>query len=222
VSRFLQADSYRASGGVDDPQSWNRYSYTRNNPVNRVDPSGLQDRPPPPTSGTIVIVPFWSGCELFPEACGGSRQPFADGGSGRDGLQRPERPEIRLKQIQVIDTVKTFDFGSTTVRFDFTDSIVCDELEFSLTLSLAIFPGNAAWRVIGIDYVGELVQIGTTQAVNINEFGKEVRLRLRWDNKDENFERRSEIKIKIEATRSNVYGQTRETTNARIIMTCRN
>ena len=43
VGRFQQADPYRASGYMVDPQSWNRYSYTRNNPVNRIDPLGLED-----------------------------------------------------------------------------------------------------------------------------------------------------------------------------------
>lgn len=45
IGRFMQSDPYRASGYVVDPQSWNRYAYTRNNPVNRVDPLGLFDGP---------------------------------------------------------------------------------------------------------------------------------------------------------------------------------
>jgi hypothetical protein len=41
IGRFVSADSL-----VPDPtapQSYNRYSYTRNNPLNRIDPSGHQD-----------------------------------------------------------------------------------------------------------------------------------------------------------------------------------
>jgi RHS repeat-associated protein len=41
VGRFFQADPYRANGYKVDPQSWNRYSYTQNEPINRVDPIGL-------------------------------------------------------------------------------------------------------------------------------------------------------------------------------------
>jgi RHS repeat-associated protein len=41
LGRFLQADPYRASGSAEDPQSWNRYRYSRNDPVNLVDPNGL-------------------------------------------------------------------------------------------------------------------------------------------------------------------------------------
>jgi RHS repeat-associated protein len=45
LGRFMQADPYKASGYVIDPQSWNRYSYVQNNPVNFVDPTGLNKAP---------------------------------------------------------------------------------------------------------------------------------------------------------------------------------
>ena len=41
--RFLTPDPYQASAGPEDPESWNRYSYVRNDPINRADPSGLDD-----------------------------------------------------------------------------------------------------------------------------------------------------------------------------------
>src|SRR6185295_16653081 len=43
VGRFLQADPYRASGYLVDPQSWNRYRYSRNDPVNKKDPLGREE-----------------------------------------------------------------------------------------------------------------------------------------------------------------------------------
>ena len=43
MGRFMSADPYAASGGPNDPGSWNRYAYTRGDPVNRGDPSGLDD-----------------------------------------------------------------------------------------------------------------------------------------------------------------------------------
>jgi RHS repeat-associated protein len=41
AGRFMRADPLRKSCDNGNPQNWNKYSYTANNPVNRVDPSGL-------------------------------------------------------------------------------------------------------------------------------------------------------------------------------------
>jgi RHS repeat-associated protein len=41
IGRFTQPDPVIPEPG--DPQSWNRYSYVRNNPVNRIDPTGHAD-----------------------------------------------------------------------------------------------------------------------------------------------------------------------------------
>ncbi len=47
TGRFMTADPYLANGGgpgnPTDPQSWNRYAYTRGDPVNRFDPWGTCD-----------------------------------------------------------------------------------------------------------------------------------------------------------------------------------
>jgi RHS repeat-associated protein len=43
--RFSQPDPYDGSYNATDPQSFNRYAYTQNDPVNFVDPSGLNARP---------------------------------------------------------------------------------------------------------------------------------------------------------------------------------
>lgn len=40
-SRFDQPDPYDGSYALDNPQSFNRYAYTRNDPINFVDPLGL-------------------------------------------------------------------------------------------------------------------------------------------------------------------------------------
>ncbi len=40
-SRFDQPDPYDGSYSLGDPQSFNRYAYTQNDPVNFIDPSGL-------------------------------------------------------------------------------------------------------------------------------------------------------------------------------------
>jgi RHS repeat-associated protein len=57
MGRFMSADPYKASGGTSDPGSWNRYAYTRGDPVNRADPGGLEDCSPDAdfcTTGTAV------------------------------------------------------------------------------------------------------------------------------------------------------------------------
>jgi hypothetical protein len=39
----MTPDPYTNSGRLSDPQSWNRYAYTRGDPVNRADPAGTCD-----------------------------------------------------------------------------------------------------------------------------------------------------------------------------------
>ena len=45
MGRFLTPDPLLNSGRPNDPQTWNRYAYVRNNPLGRTDPSGLYDLP---------------------------------------------------------------------------------------------------------------------------------------------------------------------------------
>ena len=46
LGRFTSTDPLMASGKVWKPQSWNRYVYVRNNPLNLIDPLGLDDCDP--------------------------------------------------------------------------------------------------------------------------------------------------------------------------------
>ena len=43
TGRFWSADPYMNSAGAGSSASWNRYTYTRGDPMNRIDPSGLAD-----------------------------------------------------------------------------------------------------------------------------------------------------------------------------------
>jgi RHS repeat-associated protein len=45
-ARFTSADPYVMSGGLGNPQGWNRYGYVSGDPVNYHDPSGLQMQGP--------------------------------------------------------------------------------------------------------------------------------------------------------------------------------
>ena len=43
LGRFTSPDPLLNSGRPWDPQTWNRYSYARNNPLAVIDPTGLYD-----------------------------------------------------------------------------------------------------------------------------------------------------------------------------------
>jgi RHS repeat-associated protein len=46
--RFTRPDPGNAGAAIINPQTWNAYSYVENNPINRIDPSGLGTIGPPP------------------------------------------------------------------------------------------------------------------------------------------------------------------------------
>ncbi len=69
-SRFDQPDPYDGSYDMSDPQSFNRYSYTQNDPVNFVDPTGLKPQMCGLFSGSNHGDP-WTGLVCF-----GDSNPF--------------------------------------------------------------------------------------------------------------------------------------------------
>jgi len=83
--RFLTADPYTSSSGLGSPQSWNRYAYVENDPVNFADPRGLLRRCPAGTSSTgwSCVVDDVIGVEYEPTRYyyGPESMP---GGGGRD------------------------------------------------------------------------------------------------------------------------------------------
>ena len=56
LGRFLTADPFQASAGLVDPASWNRYTYTRGDPISSFDPNGLADCPAGTNTSTTVCA----------------------------------------------------------------------------------------------------------------------------------------------------------------------
>jgi RHS repeat-associated protein len=54
LGRFISPDPYIGSIQLDDPDSWNRYAYCGNDPINHIDPNG-----------TFCSGPCWSSCVLI-------------------------------------------------------------------------------------------------------------------------------------------------------------
>ena len=82
--RFMTPDPFTASGGPADPQSWNRYAYTRGDPTNRNDPAGLCDSDDPSCLSTCdpadPICVVANECDPADASC--SLESVSYGGSG--------------------------------------------------------------------------------------------------------------------------------------------
>lgn len=84
-ARFNQPDPYDGSYNLADPQSLNRYSYVQNDPVNFIDPSGLDF-----CWGEVLISDPWNVPhnprfpEMHPSNCS-TRSAGSGGGGGGDG-----------------------------------------------------------------------------------------------------------------------------------------
>jgi RHS repeat-associated protein len=109
LGRFTTPDPYMASGGPPDPQSWNRYAYVRNDPVNYLDPEGLQDYPVIVSTGLMMRM---SGFEWAAPAISGygmsgfGRAPVAHL-LGRDGAGEGLAPPRPPQTLHVEGPTKT-------------------------------------------------------------------------------------------------------------------
>jgi RHS repeat-associated protein len=110
LGRFTTPDPYQASGGPADPQSWNRYAYVQNDPVNYNDPEGLCKCP----AGSFCTcwdpksspLPFVSGD--FITGFGFGRAPVAhllpkDGGGESSAGPAPPTREFVYNNVEDAD-----------------------------------------------------------------------------------------------------------------------
>jgi RHS repeat-associated protein len=96
VGRFNQADPYKASGYMTDPQSWNRYSYANNEPINRVDPEGLDF--------SSIGFPWWGfiGPREFMQVNAGPVPGLLGGTSGSDtGAALPQIDDVTIPSSEM-------------------------------------------------------------------------------------------------------------------------
>jgi len=67
--RWTTPDPYNGSMAIGDPQSFNRFAYTQNDPVNFIDPSGLDDNPPggwPTDPSAYGYAYTWTWAPFYP------------------------------------------------------------------------------------------------------------------------------------------------------------
>jgi RHS repeat-associated protein len=99
-SRFVQPDPYDGSYELADPQSFNRYAYTRSDPVNFVDPNGLL------INGFCVYISgsepagggYWV-CVDAPRRWGGYRGNRGNGASPNEGPKEQKCEVEPLKPL---------------------------------------------------------------------------------------------------------------------------
>jgi RHS repeat-associated protein len=89
--RFSQPDPYGGSYDIGDPQSMNRYAYTKNDPVNRRDPSGLCSYSAtyttnPDGSITITSVTWITPCVVNGGGSGTQNGISGFNGTGTEGI----------------------------------------------------------------------------------------------------------------------------------------
>ena len=94
LGRFLSTDPDNASISLRDPQSWNRYTYVENDPVNKNDPTGLEGAGPP--SGCTYLGVYYPICPNLP---GPSKPAPADptGLSPRQAYQAAQSAQLLVK-----------------------------------------------------------------------------------------------------------------------------
>jgi RHS repeat-associated protein len=180
--RFLSPDPYSGSAGLGDPGSWNRYAYTRNDPVNRLDPGGLQDcqgpcliwnpyPTPPDLSGgngeTGLGGDAEDGCSVYDPFekvagdCSSSRKGTLRGGSAEQKVWQEVSRAVGNAFRELRNNAKCFNFlaGGTSINpYQVLSNIV---LGFDGTIQVSAIPNNNKGTVLSaITTVAATSQVG--------------------------------------------------------------
>jgi len=94
--RFMSADPYMGSGGANNPQSWNRYTYGLADPLNHNDPRGLETCVPGGSLET-VLNPAYGLNPMSADVCWEDPSPGGSPGSV---------PNSFLKNLVQMETIK--------------------------------------------------------------------------------------------------------------------
>jgi RHS repeat-associated protein len=107
IGRFTTPDPLLNSGHPADSQSWNRYTYTLNNPLRYTDPLGLY---------------VWGGCSGDAEKCEAERQRFRDSvGKAQEALKNLDPRSKEGKELKrTLDRLG--EEGKGRVKINFGDA----------------------------------------------------------------------------------------------------
>ena len=107
LGRFLTPDPYRATGASvnnpSDPGSWNKYVYTRGDPVNRTDRWGTCDED---EDGSCWEPPDWPDPGRRPPACAGVLGEDGAGCGEGGGLVHPDNHQAEQERTKLRQGLK--------------------------------------------------------------------------------------------------------------------
>jgi len=104
LGRFTSPDPLLNSGRPDDPQTWNRYAYTLNNPLRYTDPNGLY---------------VWGNCAGDADKCKAEQQRFRDSiAKAKDALAGLDPKSKEAKALQkTLDKLGDENTGNIKINF---------------------------------------------------------------------------------------------------------
>ena len=158
--RFSSPDPYVMSGGLTNPQGWNRYSYVANDPVNFHDPAGLFRRVP--TGSPITYLP------LFPLGPSSSGVPIDSGpGFGSGDFWGMETVESELEGGNAPPPPPCDVVVPDDPDFTAAVGVVLGENSYIYIGSRSYSPGDTFGNPTGPVITRELVQIESQIMVSV-------------------------------------------------------